>query len=344
MTTKLNTFIAAASLAAVSVLAQAASDKFMGDWQGTVTVDGQEQNVCAYLIPLGDSKYEARFVSDFSKRGPYLFRLKGAVRNGMFKFMDDIPFDVSRIIGATDKGVVFDSALWAGQVAEGGTRGVITGKKQGSFQLKQSQRVSPNLGQPPPAGAVVLFDGKSLDGWTGKNRQSPAKFKLLAGGVMEVSGGDIMTREKLGDCRLHLEFKLPYMPTSFGQGRANSGVYPLGRYEIQVLDSYGLEGFDNECGGIYQISRPAVNACAPPLQWQSYDITFKMARFDAAGKKTANARVTLLHNGVLVQDNTELPHVTGGALDDKENQPDSLILQDHGNPVQYRNIWAEKLN
>jgi hypothetical protein len=112
---------------------------------------------------------------------------------------------------------------------------------------------------------------------------------------------------------------------------------------VQVLDSYGLEGADNECGGIYTVSRPKINMCAPPLQWQSYDITFTAAKYDGAGKKTANARLTVVHNGVVIQDNTELPRVTGGALNDRENEPESLVLQDHGNPVQYRNIWAEKL-
>ena len=327
----------------------------MGDWQGTVTLDGQAQKVCAYMIPLADGKYEARFVSDFSQRGPYLFRLKGMIRNSQFRFIDDVPLEASRVVSTTEQGIVFDASLWAGPVKTdvlvggpgGGTyenvQGAITGKRQGSFQLKQTQRLSPNLGQQPPAGAVVLFDGSNLNAWTQRDRRSAPKWKLLPGGVTEVSGGDIMSKEKFGNCKIHLEFKLPYMPTSFGQARANSGVYPIGRYEIQVLYSYGLEGYDNECGGIYTISRPLVNACAPPLQWQSYDITFKMARFDAAGKKTANARVTVIHNGVTVQDNTEIPHVTGGAVNDQENEPDGIDLQDHGNPVQYRNIWVEKL-
>ena len=315
----------------------------MGDWQGTVTLDGQEQKVCAYMIPLGDGKYEARFVSDFTKRAPYLFRLKGSIRGGQFRFIDDVPLEAERVIGTTEKGIVFDAALWAGPVSDTGVQGAVTGKRQGSFQLKQTQRLSPNQGQQPSAGAVVLFDGSNLDAWTQRDRRGTPKWKLLPGGVMEVSGGDIVSKEKFGDCHIHLEFRLPYMPTSFGQARANSGVYPIGRYEIQVLDSYGLEGYDNECGGIYTISRPLVNACAPPLQWQSYDITFKMAKFDAAGKKTGNARITVVHNGVTVQDNTEIPHVTGGAVNDRENEPDGIDLQDHGNPVQYRNIWVEKL-
>ena len=282
-------------------------------------------------------------MSDFTQRGPYLYRLRGAVRNGTFRFMDDISFDVSKVIGTTDKGVVLDAALWAGPLSAEGVAGEVAGRKQGSFRLKQTARTSPALGAKPPEGAVVLFSGENLDAWTGRDRKSAAQWKVLPGGVMEVAKDELLSKEKFGDCRMHLEFRLPYMPASFGQARANSGVYPMARYEIQVLDSYGLEGFDNECGGIYQVSRPAVNACLPPLQWQSYDITFKMARFDAAGKKTQNARVTVVHNGVVVQDNTELPRVTGGAMDDKENQPDGLLLQNHTNPVQYRNIWVQRL-
>ena len=110
-----------------------------------------------------------------------------------------------------------------------------------------------------------------------------------------------------------------------------------------MLDSYGLEGADNECGGIYQIAQPLVNMCAPPLQWQSYDITFHAAKLDASGRKLANARITVLQNGVVIHDNLELPKVTGGAVDEKEGQSAGLLLQDHGNPVQYRNIWVEKI-
>ena len=161
---------------------------------------------------------------------------------------------------------------------------------------------------------------------------------------MEVNGGNIISKEGFGDHKLHIEFKLPYMPFASGQGRANSGVYLQGRYEVQVLDSFGLEGEDNECGGIYQVSKPAVNMCLPPLQWQTYDITFKAPRFDSAMKKVANARITIVHNGIVIQDNVELPKVTGGAIDNNEARLGGVMLQDHGNPIQFRNIWVEKLN
>ena len=111
---------------------------------------------------------------------------------------------------------------------------------------------------------------------------------------------------------------------------------------MQVLDSYGLDGRDNECGGLYRIGAPSVNMCLPPLQWQTYDITFHAPVFDAAGKKTAKARITVVHNGVTIQDQVELPGITGGSIDKNEADPGPLKLQDHGNPVQFRNIWIQE--
>ncbi len=169
-----------------------------------------------------------------------------------------------------------------------------------------------------------------------ENNAAPWK---LADGVMEVRGGNIATRRPFKDFSLHLEFRLPFMPTARGQGRANSGVYLHDQYEIQILDSYGLEGLDNEYGGIYQIARPLVNMCAPPLQWQTYDIDFAAARFDAEGKKVRNAVLTLRHNGVTIHNKLEIPRPTGGALRSDEQAPGGIYLQDHGNPVQFRNIW-----
>ncbi len=345
---KTHTFLLTISLLATSVTGQpstAPTDQFMGDWQGRLTLNGQAQDAAVYMIPLGDGRYEARFVADFAKRGPYLFRLRGTIRGEQFRFMDDIPFDVGRITGTTDQGVVLEASLWSGNLTDGTVQGTVAGQRSGRFELKQSQRLSPALGKLPPAGAVVLFDGSSLDAWTSQKAGQPIKWKLVPGGAFEVAGGgNIVSKETFGDHQLHLEFCLPYMPRDFGQGRGNSGVYLQARYEVQVLDSYGLEGADNECGGIYQVARPLVNMCAPPLQWQSYDITFRAPKLDAAGRKVANARITVVHNGVVIHNNLELPGVTGGAENDKEGQPAGLMLQDHGNPVRFRNIWAERLN
>ncbi len=198
--------------------------------------------------------------------------------------------------------------------------------------------------------AKALFDvafPPESGGGEWKNLSKPpldpgCQWQLVEGGAMEVvaGSGSVVSRHPFQDHKLHVEFRTPYMADARGQGRGNSGVYVQARYEVQVLDSYGLEGLDNECGGIYKIARPLVNMCAPPLQWQTYDITFRAARYDAAGKKTENARITVLHNGVAIHDDLELPDATPGGLSGEMPEPGGLLFQDHGNPVQFRNIWA----
>ncbi|HUT25275.1 MAG TPA: DUF1080 domain-containing protein [Sumerlaeia bacterium] len=166
------------------------------------------------------------------------------------------------------------------------------------------------------------------------------------GGAMEITPrtGSIISKREFRDHELHLEFRTPFEPKARGQGRGNSGVYFQSRYEIQVLDSYGLEGLSNECGGIYGVGAPRVNMCAPPLQWQTYDVTFRAPRFDAAGQKTENARLTAYHNGVLIHDNIEVPGLTTAGMGGDLSKPAGLYLQDHGNPVRYRNIWVVELD
>jgi hypothetical protein len=197
------------------------------------------------------------------------------------------------------------------------------------FVLKRVERHSPTEGAKAPAGAITLFDGSNADGWNGGHLD---ERKLLAAGTT--------SKQAFQDFTLHLEFFLPFKPLGRGQGRANSGVYVQNRYEVQVLDSFGLAGLDNECGGVYKNSAPKVNMCFPPLQWQTYDMEFKAAKFDAAGKKTANAVLTVKHNGVVVQDRLELKGATpGGGFKNEVPAPGPFQLQGHGNPVYFRNIW-----
>ena len=197
---------------------------------------------------------------------------------------------------------------------------------------------------PPPAGAVVLFDGKSLDGWVKRgDGKSPAPWKLMDGGAAQVAGGDIITKEKFdGAFKLHVEFRVPYQPKDKGQGRGNSGVYVQGRYEIQVLDSYGLKSGGNDCGAIYGVAIPLVNACKAPTVWQTFDIEFT-APICEGGKKKSPAVMTVHHNGVKIHDNVKITsdNTTAGAGGDVCT-PGPILLQDHGNPVQYRNIWLVK--
>jgi len=192
---------------------------------------------------------------------------------------------------------------------------------------------------PPPKFATALFDGKDLSGWVSRSG-GPAGWKVR-GSYMEVvpGSGDIHTKRAFGDFQLHLEFWLPYLPEAKGQARANSGVYLQGRYEVQVLDSYGLESKDNDCGAIYKIAAPLVNACKKPQVWQKYDVAFRAPRFDAAGRLTEKARITVFHNSVMIHNNLELPDTTPGELDKQISKPGPILLQDHGNLVRYRNIW-----
>jgi hypothetical protein len=193
--------------------------------------------------------------------------------------------------------------------------------------LTKTERQSPTLGAKPPAGATVLFDGKSVEAF---------KDGRLDGDTL-MQG--LNTKGTWQNFSLHLEFKIPFQPTARGQGRGNSGCYLQGRYEVQMLDSFGLEGENNECGGFYTIASPKVNMAFPPLSWQTYDIDYTAAAFDATGKKTANARATVKHNGILIQDNIELDHATTAAPMKEGPEPGPLHFQDHGNPVRYRNIW-----
>ena len=204
---------------------------------------------------------------------------------------------------------------------------------------RPDDRVDSKSASPPP-NAIILFDGQGLDSWVSTDGKSPASWKLVDGGATQVHGGNIMTRRKFdGHFKLHVEFRVPYMPTASGQGRGNSGVYLQGRYEVQILDSYGLKSQDNDCGGIYKVAVPKVNACKAPTIWQSYDIDFHAPVF-RDGKKVEPARISVLQNGVVIHEDVEIPiDNTVAGLGGDPSQPGPIMLQDHGNPVQYRNIW-----
>jgi hypothetical protein len=200
----------------------------------------------------------------------------------------------------------------------------------------------------PPSDATVLFDGKDLAQWASMDG-SPTKW-ITRDGYMECAKGSgyIRTLQNFGDCQLHIEWATPVPAQGEGQGRGNSGVFlGLDRYEIQVLDSYENKTYaDGGAGAVYGQYPPLANVCRPPGQWQTYDIVYTAPRFDAEGKLLSPARLTAFQNGVLIQNNVELTGPTSWLERapyhaHPEKQP--ICLQDHGNPVRFRNIWVREL-
>lgn len=192
----------------------------------------------------------------------------------------------------------------------------------------------------PPEDAVVLFGGASLEGWHHRGGEEPGW--TVADGAFEVARGkgNLMTKQELGSGLYHVEFLVPPTPETSGwQDRGNSGVYLQGRYEVQVLDSLGRELRAGDCGGIYGKHVPTVDACREAGRWQSYDIRFQAPVFDDAGAKTANARMSVWHNGILIHDDVEVDGPTAAAMAGDERALGPLMLQDHGHPVRYRNVW-----
>ena len=202
--------------------------------------------------------------------------------------------------------------------------------------------VDPGGAGKPPSDALVLFDGKDLSEWT------EAKWKVEGGAMTVVAGtGDLVTTRKFGDVQLHIEWRTPEVVEGKGQDRGNSGVFLMERYEVQVLDSYRNETYVNgQAAAIYKQHVPLVNASRGPGEWQSYDIIFHAPKFRRDGTVQHKATFTVFHNGVLVQDHVEVEGTTvnTGVPAYEEHEPkESLKLQDHTNPVSYRNIWIREL-
>jgi hypothetical protein len=208
---------------------------------------------------------------------------------------------------------------------------------------KEPPVVDPGPVSGPPSDAIVLFDGKDLSRFRGERSAKP-KWKLGEGVMETTPQGGIFSKEEFGDCQLHIEWAAPSEVKGDGQGRGNSGVYLMGRYEIQVLDSYHNKTYPNgQCGAFYGHNAPLVNACRKPGEWQAYDIIFHAPKTLADGKAQAGS-FTVLHNGVLIQDHIpveEKPTTAAPLKGVAEKGP--LYLQDHGNPVRFRNVWIRAL-
>jgi Domain of Unknown Function (DUF1080) len=291
-----------------------------GEYEGEAKRGNETMKLGVQVIALGNHEFEATafhggLPGDGWSRGDKSVKAKGRTNGGVVELECDKGM----------KGTIKDGTL------------TVTGPDGNKVgELKKVERQSPTLGAKPPEGATVLFDGTNTNSWR--------NGKIVEGNLL---WNGTTSKQAFGDFTLHLEFRCPYMPDARGQARGNSGVYLQHRYEVQVLDSFGLEGQDDDCGGIYKIAKEKVNMSFPPLAWQTYDVDFTAARFDADGKKTSNARTTIKHNGVVVHDDLELPHVTPGGIGDEKPASGSMILkgpiylQDHGgDPVVFRNIWV----
>ena len=328
-------FIALFSIAVIPFSASAANvpspsgDPFIGSYEGHYEPTGvKKSKASGFVISEGPELY--RVIVNFEvgprdKRQHSQLELHGRAQGERLRFSGyagNVSWDVS----------LQDGDLRINRT-EGGYGGV--------FKLEKVINTSPTAGLEAPEGATVLLPhtpGKKADmsAWVSN------KWEALDDGVMRVKGRteSNTTKKSFGSFTLHLEFKIAHMPSEHGQGRSNSGVYFHDRYEVQVLDSFGLVSGSGDCGGIYQQSIPLVNASLPPGQWQTYDAEFTAATFDANGKVLTNPRLTVKHNGIVIQDNHEFKEVTGGAAGDTHVATAPIRLQDHGDPVEYRNIWV----
>jgi len=313
-----------------------AEDTIMGQYEGMATpAKGSAVKAQAQVVAEGKRRYRA-VLSPMPEAGVKATPLELKGRLSWLR----IPFLMGKklSLAGNHQGVV-----WTGKIAEGNLTAAAKGEAGGKFDLNRIEPRSPTEGLKPPAGAIVLLPYTpdkltTLTEWTNPN------WKILPDGSVQVARGDSKSVRKFGDCHLHAEFWLPYEPLGRGQGRGNSGVYLQDFYEVQVLDSFGLPSKNNECGGIYSIAAPKVNMSFPPLQWQTYDITFRAPRFGPDGKVVEPATfVKVVHNGVTIHENIKAPRSTERSKPGGEVKAGPIRLQNHGHPVRFRNFWIVEL-
>jgi hypothetical protein len=316
---------------------RASEDRFLGDWQGNWS-QGWPRELVAQIIPRGGGNYTIQFLPVFDQRCAPL-----------------------AVVSAKADGqkLTFDQDGWSGTVQ--GNQLTGTGPQRNaslSFKLSKVARLSPRLGAQPPDGAIVLFDGGDLDHWESDGRDGNEQItwqklddclRVWPPLTEHAFGAAIRTRRAWPSFQLHVEFRLPLIAEATGQTRANGGIiieeYEF--FEVQILDSYGLPGYWDECGAIYRKESPKFNMCAPPGQWQSYDITYSGPQVDRDGKLLASPRITVDLNGKRIHNDVELPYSERAARNRVEKPemktPGRIVLQHHGDPIDFRNIWLVEL-
>lgn len=282
---------------------------FQGEYTGTVTGGYRPQQIGLQIIAGPDQTLTAvKFPGGLPGSG-----WDGAPKTS---YEGSWNKSVAVLRGENSKLVLVNDEVW-----------ILTGGDVMRGIIHKVDRRSPTMGLQPPPGADVLFDGQST-------------IRLQGGRMTEtgllMEGAE--TLDPVEDFRMHVEFRTPFMPTASGQARGNSGIYIQRRYELQILDSFGLDREYNFCGSLYKTRPPDVNMCLPPLAWQTYDLWFRAARFDADFNKVEDARITVYQNGVKIHDDVAIPNKTGAGRPEGP-EPMTILFQDHHDPVRYRNVW-----
>jgi len=305
-----------------------------GEYVGTLTNGAV---IATQVIAIGNSKFEGVLYpgglpgAGWDEKITYHF--KGESSAGAIRFAgihgERLMFENPNFRGTIENGVFRGRAEMFRNVAD-----------DANFEMRKVERRSHTLGAKPPPGAIVLFDGTNVDEWVGG--------KLVDGNLLNVG---TTSKRLFGSLQLHLEFRTPFMPTAQGMARGNSGVYLKKVWEVQIIDSFGWNDQNRKferlsdtasCGGIHEMVKPRLNMSYPPLSWQTLDVEFRDARFDETGHKVSPAMMSVRLNGVLVQDRFVLPPMPpgGDVKKAKEREPGPLFIQDHHNPVRFRNIWV----
>ena len=298
-------------------------DPFMGEYVGRWSeFETINPEIAAQVYPVGRGDYHVRIVNKLDMRCAPIFDGEVEPADGKLEFEDGLFF-----------GVIENGMITGGRGKSG----------RATFSMVKVQRTPAGLGKVPPEGAIVLFGGRSMDQWTGQD-----DWVITDEGYLMVTpdAGYLVSKQKFKDVQIHVEFRTPLMPRAKGQQRGNSGVFLQTDYEVQILDSFGLDGYYNDCGALYKVAAPYVNACLPPLQWQTYDITFHAAKYEG-DELVAYPRITVYHNDVLIHNDLEMKWRTAWKEDERlsphPKDPGHIRLQGHDNYVQFRNIWVKEL-